>query len=131
MGALLRVLAASKPNGRFLQLGTRTGVATAWLLDGIDTGSTLTSLDTDPQAQAVARQVLADSRLTLVIEGAVSFLRGQPAGMFDLVFADAFPGKYEARHEALRMVRTGGFYVVDDLSPQRNWPDGTPPKSPC
>src|SRR5262249_2767374 len=31
-GSLLRTLAASKPGGRFLELGTGTGVATAWLL---------------------------------------------------------------------------------------------------
>lgn len=35
-GALLRTLAASKPGGRFLELGTGTGVATAWVLDGMD-----------------------------------------------------------------------------------------------
>jgi predicted O-methyltransferase YrrM len=30
-GALLATLAASKPGGRFLELGTGTGGATAWL----------------------------------------------------------------------------------------------------
>ncbi len=34
-GALLRTLAASKPKGRFLELGTGTGMATAWLLGGM------------------------------------------------------------------------------------------------
>ena len=35
-GAMLRVLAASKPRGRLLELGTGTGLCTAWLLDGMD-----------------------------------------------------------------------------------------------
>ena len=35
-GSLLRTLAASKPSGRFLELGTGTGVGTAWLLAGMD-----------------------------------------------------------------------------------------------
>ena len=35
-GALLAVLAASKPRGRFLELGTGTGLGTAWLLSGMD-----------------------------------------------------------------------------------------------
>ena len=35
-GALLRTLAASKPNGSFLEIGTGTGLETAWLLDGMD-----------------------------------------------------------------------------------------------
>jgi hypothetical protein len=38
-GLFLRTLAASKPAGRFLELGTGTGVATAWLLDGMDHAS--------------------------------------------------------------------------------------------
>ncbi len=40
VGAMLRTLVASKPGGRFLELGTGTGVATAWLLEGMDDGST-------------------------------------------------------------------------------------------
>lgn len=56
-GALLRTLAASKPNGRFLELGTGTGIATAWLLDGMDAGSCLTSVDTDLRVQDVARSL--------------------------------------------------------------------------
>ena len=34
--SLLRTLAASKPAGRFLELGTGTGLSTAWILDGMD-----------------------------------------------------------------------------------------------
>src|SRR5579863_2997503 len=69
IGALLRTLAASKPSGRVLELGTGTGIATAWLLDGMDAGSTLISVDTDAQVQAVARECLgADPRLRLVTE---------------------------------------------------------------
>ena len=36
LGGLLRVLAASKPGGRLLEIGTGTGLAAAWLLDGMD-----------------------------------------------------------------------------------------------
>jgi predicted O-methyltransferase YrrM len=46
VGALLRALAASKPGGRLLELGTGTGIATAWLLDGMDADATLISVDT-------------------------------------------------------------------------------------
>jgi hypothetical protein len=35
-GSLLRTLAAMKPAGRILELGTGTGIATAWLLAGMD-----------------------------------------------------------------------------------------------
>ncbi len=109
VGAMLRTLAASKPGGRFLELGTGTGIATAWLLDGMDAGSTLISVDDDRTVQGVAFDSLgADGRLTLVTAGALEFLRSQPAASFDLVFADAMPGKYEGLDSALAVVKPGG-----------------------
>ena len=64
VGAMLRVLASSKPGGRFLELGTGTGIATAWILDGMDAHSNLLSVDSDAAVQAVARNSPgADSRL--------------------------------------------------------------------
>jgi len=130
-GALLRVLAASKPAGRLLELGTGTGIATCWLLDGMDPASELISVDTDASVQAVAREAFEDdARLTLVTEDAVAFLRRQKSSSFDLVFADALPGKYEELSAALSVVRPGGFYVIDDMLPQPNWPEGHAVKVP-
>ena len=124
-GALLQMLAASKPCGRLLELGTGTGLATAWLLSGMDAGSSLISVDTDEEVQAVAREALCqDTRLKLVAHDGAAFLWRQPKKSFDLVFADAVPGKYEALDEALAIVKTGGFYVIDDMLPQLNWPEG-------
>lgn len=37
--SLLRTLAASKPAAKFLELGSGTGLSTAWLLDGMDSES--------------------------------------------------------------------------------------------
>jgi len=124
-GAFLAALAASKPGGRFLELGTGTGIATAWLLSGMDAASTLISIDVQPEFQAVARAVLGhDPRLTLVLEDGVQFLIKQPPQTFDFIFADAMPGKYESLEDALALVKPGGFYVVDDMLPQPNWPEG-------
>ena len=131
-GALLRTLAASHPAGRFLELGTGTGVATAWILDGMDALSNLVSVDIDPAVQDVARSAFSnDARLTLVTEDALSFLRRQPAASFDFVFADSLPGKYEGPEEALRVVKPGGFYIIDDMLPQPNWPQGHAAKVPA
>jgi predicted TPR repeat methyltransferase len=57
-GALLKALAASKPHGRLLELGTGTGLATACPLAGMDSASQLVSVDIDAQVQAVARDLL-------------------------------------------------------------------------
>jgi predicted O-methyltransferase YrrM len=128
-GALLRTLAASKPGGRFLELGTGTGVATAWVLDGMDATSQLVSVDVDAKLQESAREALGhDARLTLILEDAAAFLERQPVASFDFVFADAMRGKYENLDDALRIVRAGGFYVIDDMLPQSNWPEGHGPR---
>ncbi len=131
VGALLRTLAASKPSGRFLELGTGTGIATAWLLDGMDAASKLVSVDTDPAVQRVAREYLAhDVRLRLVNADGLEFLRGEAPASFDLVFADAMPGKYDGLEDALAVVKPGGFYVIDDMLQQPNWPEGHGEKVP-
>lgn len=122
---LLATLAASKPRGRFLELGTGTGISAAWLLDGMDPDSRLITVDTDPVAQGVAREALGqDPRAEFVLADGLAWLASQPAYSFDLVFADAMPGKYEGLEDALRVVADGGFYVIDDLLPQANWPEG-------
>jgi predicted O-methyltransferase YrrM len=124
-GALLQVLAASKPGGKLLELGTGTGVGTAWLLSGMDEAATLISVDTDATVQNAAREVLgSDRRLTLVLEDGASFIGRQRQESFDLIFADAFPGKFEVLDDTLPLVKAGGFYVIDDLLPQPNWPEG-------
>ncbi len=124
-GPLLRALAASKSGGRLLELGTGTGVGTSWLLDGMDASARLTSVQMNPNVQAIAKKHLGDDpRVTFVQGDGGEFLRGAPAQSFDLVFADGGPGKINDTELALRAVRPGGIYVGDDLHPHMLQPDG-------
>jgi predicted O-methyltransferase YrrM len=124
-GLLLRALAASKPAGRLLELGTGTGVGTAWLLAGMDANARLESIDSDRVAQDVARRYLGqDRRVTFHLGDAADFLAHESSPSVDLIYADAWPGKFTHLDEALALVRTGGIYFVDDLLPQPNWPEG-------
>ena len=50
---------------------------------------------------------------------------------FDLVFADAWAGKYTHLDDALRLLKPGGLYVVDDMLPQAGWPDDHREKAEC
>lgn len=123
--SLLKTLAATKPGGRFLELGTGTGLSTSWILDGMDTASTLISIDNDDRFLTIARQFLrADKRLELVcIDGAAWF--GQNKNLkFDYIFADTWHGKYLLLDEAIAMLNPGGLYIIDDMLPQPNWPEG-------
>ncbi|GAB3732373.1 O-methyltransferase [Nocardiopsis nanhaiensis] len=126
VGHLLRALAAAKPGGRLLELGTGTGAGTAWLLAGMDRQARLDTVDNDPEYLGVARRHhTADPRVTIVEADGGEWLRARATDDrpgYDLVFADTWPGKFTHLDEALTLVAPGGFYVVDDLARQ---PAGT------
>ena len=127
-GSFLRGLAASKPGGRLLELGTGAGVGTTWLLAGMDEASRLITVDSDPELQEIARRHLGhDRRVTFHLGDGGAFLE-HPSEPFDVIFADAWPGKFTHLDLALSLLRVGGVYVIDDLLPQSTWPDGHAPK---
>jgi len=131
-GSVLRALAASKPGGRFLELGTGTGVGTAWLLAGMDARSHLISVDSDATVLDVARRHLAhDARVTFHHADGAAFLEQASPGDFDFIYADAWPGKFTHLELALSLLRTGGIYFIDDLLPQASWPPGHAAKFPA
>jgi predicted O-methyltransferase YrrM len=132
VGSLLAALAASKPGGRFLELGTGTGHGTAWLLTGMDAAARLDTIDTDATVVAIARRHLgSDGRVTFHIGDGADFIRQAPRAQFDFIYADAWPGKFSHLEEALALLREGGIYLIDDLLPQPDWPAGHAPKVPA
>ena len=123
--SLLRTLATSKPSGKFLELGTGTGLSTSWILDGMDSNSTIVSFDNDEGVLAIAQRFLGhDKRLKLVHADGDDWVRHNKTQKFDYIFADTWHGKYLLLDEVLDMLNSGGFYIVDDMLPQSNWPDG-------
>jgi len=123
--SLLRTLAASKPAGRFLELGTGTGLSTSWILDGMDQESTLVSIDFDPKFLEIAEQFLGnDKRLSLVEADGGDWFESNKNEKFDYIFADTWHGKYLLLDEVLGMLNKGGLYIIDDMMPQPNWPEG-------
>ena len=95
----------------------------------MDNASRLISIDTDPHAQEIARSELGgDHRLALLEGDAGRFLESCTV-RFDLIFADAWPGKYSHLDDALGVLKPGGIYVVDDMLPQPNWPDDHAPRA--
>ena len=121
-GGLLSLLVASKPGGKFLELGTGYGYGAAWLLHGMDESSSLESVEYNPAIAQSARVQFDDPRLEVITADCHDFLRKVPSESYDLVFADAFAGKYYAVDEAIGCLKKGGFYVVDDLRYLEEWP---------
>lgn len=97
----------------------------------MDSTSILGTVDTDETVVAVAQRHLgSDNRITFHIADGAAFIQRAPKASFDLIYADAWPGKFNLLDEALALLRPGGIYLIDDLLPQPNWPEGHAPKVP-
>ena len=122
VGRLLAVLAASVPErGRILELGTGTGVGTAWLVSGLGGRSDVevVTVESDEGRAALLRTMPWPPCVRLVAADAVEQLR--TLGTFDLIFADAPGGKWERLDLTIQALRPGGFLLVDDMTPQATW----------
>ncbi len=130
-GCLLRMLAASKPGGELLELGTGVGMGTAWLLAGMDATAHLTTVDINEERTATARRLMgSDPRVTFHLEDGIAFIHSchQQNRQFDLIFADSVPGKFAALEDTLALLKKGGLYIIDDLNPQPGWSADHPAK---
>lgn len=125
VGVFLKTLVASKPKSNFLELGTGFSLSLSWMIDGMDAKSKLTTIDNDPDLTEIAEHYYGqDKRVRILCEDGSNWLKNYKGAKFDLIFADAWPGKYSEIEEALALLNRGGFYVIDDMLPQPNWPLG-------
>lgn len=123
-GSLLKTLVASKLGGRILELGTGSGLATSWIVDGMNENAVLITVENNEVLLSVAQGNLKNSRIQFVLEDGYKWLKEYKGEKFDLIFADAMPGKYDLFEEAFSLLNIGGFYIIDDMLPQPNWPGG-------
>ena len=127
-GAVLRALAASKPLGIVLELGTGVGVSTAWMLDGLASGTRLVSVERDARLSHIAKSHLGgDLRLAFHVQDASEFLADMlEVGVqkFDLIFADAPAGKYQDLDKTIELLNKGGMVVFDDMRIAADWRSG-------
>ena len=125
IGTLLKTLIASKPKGNFLELGTGIGLSLAWMADGMDEDSRLITIDNDQDLIKIAEETFgSDLRVEIICADGGEWIRNYRGDQFDLIFADAWPGKYSFLEETLKLLKVGGFYVIDDMKVQPNWPKG-------
>lgn len=121
-GALLRVLAASKPGGRLLELGGGVGVGTAWLLDGMSGLAHLDTVEINAEACEMITTMLGeDPRLEVHCTSTTEFTEAHGAERYDLIFADAGHPKFFERDATVALLAVGGILVADDLIPQPKW----------
>jgi predicted O-methyltransferase YrrM len=128
-GALLRTLAATKPGGRFLEVGAGIGVGSAWLLAGMDAGARLTTVEVAPNVAAVCRDLLKhDDRVTVITADATEWLAAYDGEPFDFAFVDTTVTKFDRRDLVFRHLNDGALFVADDLLPQDKWTEAHHPR---
>ncbi|MGW1767174.1 O-methyltransferase [Streptomyces sp. NPDC002073] len=128
-GSLLATLAATKPGGRIVELGTGVGAGAAWLLDGMDPTARLTTVELDSERQMTAIEHLSgDPRIRFHAAGADEWLDSYNGPPLDMVYVDCRPGKFERLEDLLDLLAPGGIYIGDDLLPQPTWPTDHQPR---
>lgn len=122
VGRLLAVLVAHLPQGaRVLELGTGTGVGTAWIVSGMlpRTDIRVVSVEKDPAIAEVAACGDWPPFVELRCGDALEALA--EAGSFDLIFADAPGGKWDGLERSVAALRPHGLLIVDDMTPEPHW----------
>lgn len=118
LGRLLESLAAARPEGRCLEIGTAIGYGTLCLARGAREGRVVT-IDRDPARQETARRFLEAAgvldRVELLTGEALALIPGLE-GPFELVYIDGDKRDYRRCLDlTLPLVSVGGFVVVDNL----------------
>ena len=120
VGATLRFLACAVGARTTVEIGTGCGTSGIWLLRGMRPGSTLTSVDTEPEYQRVARKAFtqagfAQNQCRLILGRALDVLPRLSDGAYDMVFCDADPRDYpDYLSAALRLLRPGGIAAFNN-----------------
>ncbi len=125
IGSLLRTLVSSKPNANILELGTGLGLSLLWMLEGLAATSRITSIENDPKLAHFVKEHFSDEpRVNIILADASQWINSMHDEHFDLIFADAWPGKYSDLDQTLDLLSVGGIYVVDDMATRESWPEG-------
>jgi predicted O-methyltransferase YrrM len=128
VGRLLSILAAHVQAGIVGEIGSGTGVGAAWMLSHLAPTTRFVTVEADEQrAQAVQHLFRALPNALVIHDDWHAIL---PYGPFDLLFVDAGaakapPGQQTdttAAETILTALRPGGIVLLDDLTPEADWP---------
>ena len=136
VGATIRFLACAVGAKTVVEIGTGCGSSGIWLLRGMRPGSTLTSVDIEPEYQRMARKAFtqagfAQNQCRLILGRALDVLPRLSDGTYDMVFCDADVRDYpDYLIAALRLLRPGGVVAFNNALPTGTLPTGTLPDDP-
>jgi predicted O-methyltransferase YrrM len=137
VGAALRFLACAVGAKATVEIGTGCGSSGIWLLRGMRRGSTLTSVDTEPEYQRLARKAFAQAgfaqnQCRLILGRALDVLPRLSDGAYDMVFCDVDVRDYpDYLTAALRLLRPGGVVAFNNALPTGDGRDEDPDDDPA
>jgi len=117
VASLLELLATSIQAQAIIEVGTGTGISSAALLEGMNAGGVLTSIDLEAEYQRHAKELFTSlgfepNRTRLIAGRALDVLPRFSDGAYDLIFIDAEAGEYPAMlNQAKRLLRIGGLVI--------------------
>lgn len=120
LGALLAVLVRASGGRSVLEVGTFVGTSAAWMAHGLAAGGRIDTLEADPERARRAEEFFAAAgiadRVRVHRGPAEETLPGLAPGGYDLCYIDADkPGYPSYLEHAVRLVRTGGLIVADNV----------------
>ena len=125
---MLGLMASAISARAVVEIGTGTGVASLWLLRGMNPDGILTTIDPEVEHQRAAKVAFAEAGIRTTRTRAIS---GRPSDVlprltdaaYDMVLVGAEPAHYpEYVEQALRLLRPGGVLAVDNAL----WHDRVP-----
>lgn len=122
-GGTLRFLAAAIGARSVVEIGTGCGTSGIWLLRGMRPGAVLTTVDSEPEHQRLARAAylaagFPPSRYRLIGGLALEVLPRLADNAYDMVFCDADRLELSAYlASALRLLRPGGIVLFNSVLP--------------
>jgi predicted O-methyltransferase YrrM len=132
VGAALRFIASAVSARAAVEIGTGCGSSGIWLLRGMRQSGTLTTVDTEPEYQRMARQAFtragfAANQSRLILGRARDVLPRLSDGAYAIVFCDADPREHpDFLADVVRLLRPGAVAVFNDAlsgTPDRGDPD--------
>ena len=112
VGGLLHFAAKQIDAKSVVEIGTGSGVSGLWLFQGMPKDGVLTSIDTERELSAAARQSFEESGISAqrfrLITGVINDIVGKLAdGNYDLVVIRTAADLMDLIHEAYRLLRPG------------------------
>lgn len=123
-GRLLHVLAGTRGRTRVGEIGTGTGVGTAWIVSALDPSVSVVTVELDERRAAAAADLFAADENVRVLQGDWHEAM-PPEAPFDLLFYDGGGKQHPERDgdDVVSLLAPRGLVVMDDLTPGGPEPD--------